>query len=314
MDPAVGAVGTGGKIPGGNHQRHDHREVQEHAEQHAPRRAHPHQAAGAEHRDVEGKERQAELWEGHFRERRHRHLPQLLERVIPLVEGMGEVEGRPESEEPLLEEPHEVLPFECLEGAGEEAGGDQGPGLGHPGVAAAAVEGVEDDATGLPLGEGELFVVDEPALHREGDEDPQQRENDIEGRHLPPGDDRVLDPHVGGHPGDQRASHVAGGGGDALGGIVFEDREITDADLREDPKRGIGENHACQADAERPAGLRADVEIRGGEDATEKEAGGTGPERELRHVAAVDLRQPPAVLLLGRPVAGLRRGELLNGH
>ena len=174
MDPAVGAVGAGREIPGGDHQRHDHREVQEHAEHHAPRRPHPHQAAGPEHRDVEGEKGEAELREGDFRERRHRHLSQLLERVIPLVERVGEVKRGGETEEALLEQPHEVFTFEGLEAAGEGARGDEGSGLGHPGITAAAVERVEDNAAGLSLREGKLLVVDEPALHREGDEDAEE--------------------------------------------------------------------------------------------------------------------------------------------
>ena len=75
-----------------------------------------------------------------------------------------------------------------------------------------------------------------------------------------------------------------------------------------------GEDHGGEADAERPAGLGADVEVRDAEQAAEQETGQRGAQRELRHVAAVDVVVPPAVLLLAAPVANLVGGQLLERH
>jgi hypothetical protein len=133
--------------------------------------------------------------------------------------------------------------------------------------------GCRDDAGGAALGEGLLLVVDEAALEGEGDEDAEDGEDDVEPEHLVGGHFLVGDPHVGGHAGDEGAGHVAGGGGDGLAGVVLEDGHVAHAEAREEAEGGEGEDDGGEADAEGPAGLGADVEVGGGEDGAEDEAG-----------------------------------------
>ena len=60
--------------------------------------------------------------------------------------------------------------------------------------------------------------------------------------------------------------------------------------------------------------LRADVEVRQRQDAAQHHARQGRPDRQLRHVPAVDVLEPPAVLLLERPIANLFVTQVLDCH
>ncbi|MCU0952806.1 MAG: hypothetical protein MUC68_17650 [Burkholderiaceae bacterium] len=121
--------------------------------------------------------------------------------------------------------------------------------------------------------------------------------------------------HVGGEAGDHRRHHVAGGGGDRLRAVVLQDGEVLhQARAGQQPVQRERQDHRGQADADRDAGLGADVQRGGGQQTAEQEAGGRRAQRELRHVAAEHVLQPPAVFFFAAPVADLVVGELLQRH
>jgi hypothetical protein len=133
--------------------------------------------------------------------------------------------------------------------------------LEHPAGGVARVEGVDHDAAGAAFGEGELFVVDEATLHRECDEHAEDGDHDVPDDHLPPRYDLAGDEHVGRHARDERSDHVARGGGDGLGAVVFEQREVASQGRPlEQSKQREGHKDRGQSDANRNPGLAADVE------------------------------------------------------
>ncbi len=211
--------------------------------------------------------------------------------------------------------PHHGAVLHHLDGRGAEAEDRQQLGLEHALLALAVVQRVQHHAGRAPLGEGHLLDVDEAPLEREGEQHAEHRQHRHPHHRLPPGDDGAGDQHVSGQARDQRRRHVAGGGRDRLRAVVLEDRQVAPgADRAHHAEGGEGQDHRGDADPQRPAGLRADVEVGQRQDAAEEEAGEAGAERQLRQVAAVDVLQPPLVLLLRGPVADLLRGELLDCH
>ena len=187
--------------------------------------------------------------------------------------------------------------------------------LNMPAAAAAfSYKRVEHDATGAALGKRMLLVVDEAALHREGHQHAEDRQHDREADDLPPRQHVVGRPHVGGEARRERHGHVARGGRDRLHAVVLEDRHVAGAEPREDPVDRERQDHRREPDAERPAGLRADVQVRDAEQAAEQETRDCRAQRELRHVAAEHVVEPPAVLLLAGPGADLFFGEVQQGH
>jgi len=99
-----------------------------------------------------------------------------------------------------------------------------------------------------------------------------------------------------------------------LNAVVLKDRELLHPGLLQGAEEGEGEDDGGDADAEGPTGLRADIEVGGGEDAAQEEAHECGAQGELGHVAAEDVLEPPAVFLLESPVLDLFVGKLLDGH
>src|SRR5439155_19610230 len=102
---------------------------------------------------------------------------------------------------------------------------------------------------------------------------------------------------------------------DRLRAVVLEDGEVGgEARAVERAVDGEGEDDRGEAHADGDAGLAGDVERGRGEDAAEQESGRSRARGELRHVAAIHVVEPPAVLLLAGPAANLRIVELLQRH
>ncbi len=179
----------------------------------------------------------------------------------------------------------------------------------------AMIERVEHHTAGATFREWQLIFVDEPAFHREGDEDANEGEDHHPDHHVPPRHDHAGDHHVSGEAGDEGDRHVTGRGRDRLHGVVFQNREVLcHPEAREGAEQDEGEDDRGEVDAEGDAGLAADVEIGRGKNPAEEKAGQPGAKGELREVAAENVLEPPAVLLLPRPGAGLFIGEMCECH
>ncbi|GEM_PF-5552426 len=272
VDARERAVGERPNLAGIDHRRdHDH-EVHEHAHQHAGGDANPDESTGSEHDQIESR-RQTELADVDARELREGNPALLGEVIVPGIQALGQVPGRLEAEELDLSPGHQVLAGYELEEARAAGCDRKRPGLEHPGRRiGGAVEGVEHGAAGPTLGECALLVVDEAPLHRERDQHAQERQDDVERHHLPPRHEPVLNHHVRGHAGDERARHVAGRGCDRLHGVALEDADVVKAEARHDLEHREGDDHGGDAHPERPAGLGADVQVGRREQAAQNEA------------------------------------------
>lgn len=65
------------------------------------------------------------------------------------------------------------------------------------------------------------------------------------------------------------------------------------------------EDYGGESDADANSGFAPDVERGGGENAAEKKAGEGGAKRELGNIAAIDVFEPPAILLRTSPTPNL---------
>ena len=210
---------------------------------------------------------------------------------------------------------HEILAGDETHAAREQRRERERLGLEHAGGGGRLlIKRVEHDAAGAAFWERMLLVVDEAALHRKGHQHAEDRQHDREADDLPRGQHVVGRPHVGGEARRERHRHVARGGRDRLHAVVLEDRHVACAEPREDPVDRKGQDHRREPDAERPARLCADIQVRDAEQAAEQEARDGRAQRELRHVAAEYVVEPPAVLLLAGPGADLFFGEVEQGH
>ena len=228
---------------------------------------------------------------------------------------MGRCQEDWQAEPLFLDQPHEILAGDEAHAAGEHGGEREHLGLEHAARGLGSlVQRVEHHAAGATLGERVLLVVDVAALHRERHEHAEDGQHDGEADDLPRRQHVVGRPHVGREPGGERHRHVARGGRDGLHAVVLEDGHVASAEPREHAVQRKGEDHRGEADAERPAGLGGHVEVGDAQDPAEEEARDGGAQRQLRHVAAEHVLEPPAVLLLARPLADLLVGEVLQGH
>ncbi len=309
IEPARGWIS-----PGRDHDRRDDDKIEQRAEQQARRHADAHQAAGADHREIE-RGSECELADVHAGKLRQRSNAALDQRVVPAVELDRQVPRGGQAEPLLLDELHVAFAGDEAREAGD--GGRDGQCLGAehaPCGPGTVVQRVEDDAAGATFREGMLLVVDEATLHRERHQHAEARQQDVEHHDLPYRQDLVGRPHVRRQARGQRHRHVAGRSRDRLHAVVFEDRHVARAELREDAVDRKREDDRSQADTERPAGLGAHVEVGDAQQSTEQEPGDGRTQRELRHVAAVDVGEPPAVFLFEGPGADLFGGQLLQGH
>ena len=125
-----------------------------------------------------------------------------------------------------LDELHPAVAGDEVHETGDGGRDGEETRLEHSAGSVARVEGVDHDTAGASFREGELFVIDEAALHRECDQHAEDGNDDVPDDHLPPRNDLAGDEHVGRHAGDERGDHVARGGGDGLGAVVFEQGEV----------------------------------------------------------------------------------------
>ena len=234
--------------------------------------------------------------------------------VVPRVKIVRQVPRGLETHPFLLDELHVRLARNEADEAGERGGDREGFGLEHAYRGFGGIEGVEDNAARAAFWEGLLFIIDEPTLHGERNEHAQNRKHHHEPEDLPPWERLVFNPHVCRDAGDERAGHIARRSRDGLHRVVLEDGEIASTQLREHAEGCECEDDACEADAERPAGLGADVKVGCGEHAAEQKAGEGGAQRQLGHVAAEDVGEPPTVFLFAGPGADLFGREGGNGH
>jgi hypothetical protein len=214
-----------------------------------------------------------------------------------------------------LDHLHPAVAHQHLVAAGDRGRDAEELRLEHAGLGPARVERVQHHAGGAALRERHLLLVDEAALQREGEQHAEQRDHDHPDDHVPRGNDLLRDQHVGGERRDERLRHVARRGRDRLRAVVLEDREIRrDAGAGQPAVDREREDHRGEAHADADARLARDVERGGGEHAAQDEAGGRGAQGELRHVAAIHVLEPPAVLLLAGPRADLLIGEMQDGQ
>ena len=82
----------------------------------------------------------------------------------------------------------------------------------------------------------------------------------------------------------------------------------------QDAKNRKGENHRGQAHTNGDAGLADDIQRGGREHAPQKKTRQRRAKRELRHLAAKDIREPPLVFLRARPVSDLLVAQVLDCH
>jgi len=199
---------------------------------------------------------------------------------------------------------------------GGQPGGDrEKPGFVHSFARRPSVEGVEEHTAGAAFRERQLIFVDKPTLHRKRDQHADDGHNDHPEHHLPPGHDHAGNQHVGRQAGNQRGRHIAGGGGNGLHRVVFQNRKVAgQAEAGEKAKQGESQNDRGQVDAKSHAGLAAHVEIGRGKDSAQKEAGQSRPKGQLGQVAPVNILQPPPILFFARPGARFFRRELGERH
>jgi hypothetical protein len=132
---------------------------------------------------------------------------------------------------------------------------------------------------------------------------------------LPPRHDGGGDHHVCRHARCDRRDHVTGRRRYGLRAVVLENCQVVDhSRSRHEPEHREGEDDGRETDADGDSSLASDVKGRRRQHAAEEEAGDRGADRELRHVAAVHVVMPPAILLETRPGGDLLLVQLLDGH
>ncbi|MCZ7638138.1 MAG: hypothetical protein M5U12_20105 [Verrucomicrobia bacterium] len=229
--------------------------------------------------------------------------------VEPGVEVLGD------GEEPELEFGEEGGALSELEHGGGGPGGEEQAGLGEAGTGIAVVEGVHDDPGGAPLGERELFVVDEAAFEGERHEHTEEGDGDHPEHRVEDRDGDLGDEHVGGEAREERLGHVAGRRRRGLHGDVLEEGELAaEPEPGEAFVEGEGEDDGRDADTDGPGDFGAEVEVGEGKHSAEQHAGEGGAEGELGLVPPPDVGEPPAVLLRQGPGADLVRIKLRQGH
>ena len=318
-------------LTGADHERCDDEEIHHHADEHARRDAHAHQTACAHHREIEDN-MDTEFIEAHALDVRHPQPCIILRQiVVPRVESIRDLVERVLhfrcAEHADLQDRHIAACNEQLKSCTEcccarecfgleDARFDAGRARGcirdrHPvhHILRATlrrfwIERVEHDRARATFRERLLFIVDEASLHGERNHHAEQTRDDVPDEHLVPLHRGVGHKHVRHERGDKRTGHVARGCRDGLHSVVLKDRHVLGQErLREHAEHHERKDDAGHANAECPACLRTDVKIRCAENAAEEEACEGGANRQLRHVSAEDVLQPPTVLLLTSPSA-----------
>ena len=274
--------GAGGANPGHDvtvpdHQRRKHHKVDCRAEQTARGHANAHQSAHADHRKVQ-RQPQSELADVRAQDRWNPKMQPGREVVVKCVEPLRphprllETRPRVHSQNRELEQPHPAVPADEIDKSREPRGPPQQPRLEHALFRRPVIKRIKHDAGRASLRKGELVFVDEAALHRESEEHAEDSHHQHPGQHVPPGNDDSRDDHVRRQRRNERRGHVTSSRRNGLRAVVLEDREVLrEPGLGQTAVEGEGENNRGETDARGDTGLAADVEIRRGEDAAQKE-------------------------------------------